>query len=145
MFSSSLQIGTTTEMVMVIGCGPVARVAGGSLGENRAKLTQRRRPRKRQSGRSAKDGQGRRPPGRRGARRRQKSTANRTPYRRLKNFLSTSPAASRESALEVAGRGGSLPGAFLSGRLKLATMVALSEAFVVAAASSGATVSSSRN
>src|SRR5262245_55282178 len=34
------------------------------------------------------------------------------PYRRLKNFLSMSAAASRESALLVDGRGGSLPGSF---------------------------------
>lgn len=37
-------------------------------------------------------------------------------YRRLKNFLSMSDAASRESLLEVEGRGGSFPGLFLSAR-----------------------------
>src|SRR5689334_9134171 len=65
-------------------------------------------------------------------------------YRRLKNFLSMSAAASRESALFVEGRGGSLPGAFLSGRLKLATSVALSEALAADSVPSGATVSSRR-
>src|SRR6185436_3932624 len=78
------------------------------------------------------------------AQRRLKAAAMRN-QRRLKNFLSISAAASRESALLVDGRGGSLPGAFLSGRLKLATIVALSETLAAASAVSGVAVSSRRN